>query len=213
MSVLKTLHFPICGQTWQNFHLHPVSGCGPKFARNVFFVGGHLGLVVFLLGATSLGPKPSLLWLFFCVFFFWFVFVCFSCFENSCQCLPLFLICLPFSLSLSLSISLSLYLSLSLSIYIYINNLSPSLSLSLSASFISFFLPCCFLAFLFGGLFFWPFFASVSSNEFWGLLLFYEMNNFKPLNLKRFLASIPFCFFWGGGSEAPHHLTLKPSIL
>ena len=82
--------------------------------------------------ATSLGPKPSLLFFVFCLFlsFLSLLFMEKSCFRPRkwhfvfiFECLPLFVLSLfwppPFAISLSLCRSLSLYIYIYMYVYIY----------------------------------------------------------------------------------------------
>ena len=104
----------ICGQKWQNVHLHPFRFVGPNLHKIVFFVGGWVGgLVFFGGGVPHLALSPPC----FCWFVLGFIGVLFA--------LP-FVLRLKFSVSLSfylacLSVSLSLSLSLSLFFFVFVS--------------------------------------------------------------------------------------------
>ena len=108
--------FPQKQQSCENVQLHPFLGQAVNFAKLCFWGACWVG--VFFGGGNSLGSKPSLFLLlcycFVIVSLVWFLFI--FC-ENTIQCLPFFLLSLPFSLSLCLSLSLSLlFICLSLSL-------------------------------------------------------------------------------------------------
>ena len=115
----------ICGQKWQNVHLHPFRFVGPNLHKIVFFVGGWVGgLVFFLGGVPHLALSPPC----FCWFVLGFIGVLFA---------------LPFVLRLKFSVSLSFYLaclSVSLSLSISLSPFCFSFSLSLSLLIYFFFL-------------------------------------------------------------------------
>ena len=119
-------------------------GLWAQICTKMCFCWGHVGLVVFVfLGPPHLALNSP----YFCRFVFFLFFFVFVCFLVLVQCLPFFLLCVPFSLSLSLS------LFLSLSLYPYF----------LSSFLVPFLFFCCFLVW---GLSFLPcFLAFVSWNE------------------------------------------------
>ena len=131
--------FPICGQKWQNVHLHPFRFVGPNLHKIVFFVGGWVGGLVFFFGGgvPHLALSPPC--------FCWFVLGCIGVLFA----LP-FVLRLKFSVSLyfslaCLSVSLSLSLSFSLSRVFVFVSLSLSSFLSL---FVLFFLVLFHFSFL-----------------------------------------------------------------
>ena len=108
----NTLCFPIYQQSCENVQLHPFFGQAVNFVK-LFFWGACWVGVFFGGGVTHLALSPPC---FFCfdivslLFCYCFTSLVSFVFETNIQCLPFFLLSLPFSLYVYLSISLSLSL-------------------------------------------------------------------------------------------------------